>query len=103
MKAKVIESIIALVLLCAVAVLIIGAIDNASEKSDAGELTLAQQSVERAVAACYASEGCYPQTWEYLKEHYNVRIDEKKFYVHYEIFASNIMPDVTVVRLDETE
>ena len=39
--------------------------------------------------------------YEYLKDHYGVRIDEEKFAVDYRIFASNVMPDITVLRRDE--
>jgi hypothetical protein len=45
---------------------------------------------------CYALEGRYPENVEYLIEHYNISVDESKYYVYYNVFASNIMPDITV-------
>ena len=42
-------------------------------------------------------EGSYPETYGYLRDNYGLQIDEDRFIVHYEIFASNIMPDITVI------
>ena len=46
---------------------------------------------------CYAAEGVYPPTLEYMEEHYGIQIDRQRYTVHYEVFASNIMPDITVL------
>jgi hypothetical protein len=58
---------------------------------------IAEDSKRRAAAACYALEGVYPESFEYIREHYGVYVDEEKYKVFYEIFASNIMPDITVI------
>ena len=34
---------------------------------------------------------------EYLEEHYGIQIDRERYNVFYEGFASNIMPDITVI------
>ena len=60
-------------------------------------LQLAEQAVRQAAVTCYAVEGAYPESYEYLKEHYGVAVDESKYTVFYEIFASNLMPEITVV------
>lgn len=60
-----------------------------------------QAAVNRACVQCYAIEGRYPPSVEYLEEHYGIRIDEKRYAVFYNGFASNIMPEITVVLLDE--
>ncbi|WMI82267.1 hypothetical protein [Anaerotignum sp. MB30-C6] len=59
-------------------------------------LRIAQESIMRAAISCYALEGVYPPSYEYLKENYGIQIDEEKYTVFYDIFASNMMPDVTV-------
>ena len=33
----------------------------------------------------------------YLQEHYGIQVDEKNYYVFYEVFGSNMMPDITVL------
>lgn len=60
-------------------------------------LRVAKESILRGTIRCYALEGTYPDSYEYLKEHYGIQIDETKYTVFYDIFASNLMPDVTVV------
>lgn len=59
-------------------------------------LEITEDNLRRGAVACYALEGSYPDTLDYLMEHYNVTVDESKYIVYYSIFASNIMPDITV-------
>ena len=56
-----------------------------------------EDALRRAAVACYAAEGIYPPTLEYLEEHYGVQVDRERYTVVYDIFASNLMPDVTVL------
>ena len=56
-----------------------------------------EESLRRSAVACYAAEGVYPPDLAYLEEHYGVQIDEKRFVVYYDAFASNMMPDITVL------
>lgn len=55
------------------------------------------RSIRRAAVSCYAIEGRYPDTLSYLTENYGVYVDESEFAVSYDVFASNLMPDVTVI------
>ena len=87
---------LALALFIAVAACVLAGVGNVSQKSSDEELKMAQDSIRRAVVSCYAIEGRYPDTYEYLKENYGLTVDENKYIVHYEIFASNIMPEITV-------
>jgi len=66
---------------------------------DSGEEGRAQleSALRRAAVACYAAEGVYPPTMEYLTEQYGVQVEEEKYIVFYEIFASNLMPEITVL------
>lgn len=59
---------------------------------------IVEEAIKRAVVQCYAIEGMYPPDMAYLEEQYGIQIDEKKYIIHYEVFASNIMPDITVLR-----
>lgn len=56
-----------------------------------------ENSIRRAAVACYAAEGIYPPTIDYLTEHYGIQIDKENYHVFYEIFADNLMPDITVL------
>lgn len=56
-----------------------------------------EDALRRAAVACYAAEGIYPPDLAYLEEHYGVQIDEERYTVFYDIFAENLMPDITVL------
>lgn len=70
---------------------------GADIKSRGEEKRIADESLRRAAVTCYALEGRYPESYEYIKENYGVRIDERRFTVVYEIFAQNIMPRITLI------
>ena len=54
-------------------------------------------AVERCALQCYVVEGAYPASLDYLVENYGLQINEKEFYVSYDIFASNVPPAVKVI------
>ena len=56
--------------------------------------------LREAAVACYAVEGIYPPNLAYLEEHYGVQVDRERYTVMYEVFASNLMPDITVLEND---
>jgi len=64
-----------------------------------------QESLETAIsndiAQCYAVEGTYPPSLEYLKQHYGLTYNENVFFVDYQAIGSNIRPDYTVIRIKE--
>lgn len=90
---------IAILLFAIIAVGVLCGIADASDARAQEEMQMAQDSVRRAVVSCYAIEGCYPQNYDYLAENYGLTIDEEKYIVHYEIFASNIMPEITITQV----
>ena len=56
-----------------------------------------EEALVRGAVTCYANEGIYPPTLSYLTENYNVKIDKERYFVDYEVFASNVMPQITVI------
>ena len=56
-----------------------------------------EMALRRATVACYATEGIYPPTLDYIKQHYGIQIDKSRYSVFYEIFADNLMPEITVL------
>lgn len=72
-------------------------ITNLSEgNSDEGKRRL-EEALHRAAVACYAAEGIYPPSWNYLEDHYGVQIDHDRYVISYCVFAENLMPDITVI------
>ena len=51
----------------------------------------------RSAGACALWEGISPPDLAYLEEHYGIQIDESRYTVYYDIFGSNLMPDITVL------
>lgn len=70
---------------------------NTSGAAGRQELASVQSTLENGITMCYAIEGAYPPSLEYLKENYGVTYDTAKFIVRYERFADNIRPSVRVV------
>lgn len=86
-----------LVILAIALVLTFAIINIGRESTESGRLQL-EKAVRRSVVACYAAEGIYPDSIEYLKEHYGLHTDDTRYSVHYLAFADNLMPDITVTR-----
>ena len=88
--------VLGVALFSAIAVWTVLGVRDAARMSDEEGLRLAQEAIDRAVISCYSLEGVYPASYEELKRKSGLAIDEEKYIVHYEIFASNIRPSVTV-------
>ena len=90
-------NLIAIVLFVSITSITIDGISSTSHSTLDEEMRIARESLLRAVISCYAFEGAYPESYEYIKENYGVRINEEKFVVFYDIFSSNIMPEITIL------
>ena len=73
------------------------------QKSAAEEEKLVSDAITQALVTCYAAEGAYPESIDYLKEHYGLSYNQDEFFVSYDAFASNLMPDVQVTRKGAAE
>lgn len=93
------ENLLPLALFCAVFAIFLTGLNSAQEESRLEGLRIVEESVIRSVVTCYAIEGIYPDDLAYLQQHYNLLIDQEKYYVQYAAFASNIMPQVTVMEV----
>lgn len=82
-------------LFAAVCGLFFWGLQSVSQSADQEALRTTEEGIRRAAVHCYAVEGAYPSSIDYLKEHYGVQIDDD-YIVHYESFASNLMPDISV-------
>ena len=56
-----------------------------------------EDAVRRATVQCYALEGMYPPAVSYLEDAYGLVIDSDRYIVHYEVFASHILPTILVI------
>lgn len=60
------------------------------------ETTIVRDAVRQAAVTCYAVEGAYPDSVEYLRDHYQLAYDEERYAVTLDAFASNLIPDIYV-------
>ena len=67
-----------------------------SGQRDEGKAQL-EAALRRAAVACYAAEGIYPPSLDYMIEYYGIQIDHSRYTVVYDAFAENLMPDITVL------
>lgn len=56
-----------------------------------------RQAVLDAAVQCYAVEGKYPESLDVLENEYGVQINHARFIVTYDVYASNQLPDITVL------
>lgn len=84
-------------ILLAVLAFVLTAVTNLEQGKQAQDIRQLEQVLHRTAVACYAVEGAYPPNVEYMREHYGLTYDESRYQVHYELFASNFMPEITVM------
>lgn len=77
--------------------LFIAAVNSLQSGQSAEGLRQLEEALRKGCVTCYATEGVYPTSLEYLEEHYGVQIDRERYNVHYTAFAENLMPDITVL------
>ncbi len=98
-KAAWLPLLLSLAVFALAAVWVSAQVREAAEVSEREGLRQAEQAIRRAAVSVYALEGAYPATYRDLKAHSGIAVDEEQYKVFYEIFASNIMPEITVVKL----
>ena len=54
-------------------------------------------ALNRSITQCYAVEGTYPPSLEYIENHYGLTYDHDKFFVDYQVYGANMYPTVTVL------
>lgn len=73
------------------------AVGSVSSRAANEEKEILEQALTRSINHCYAIEGHYPESLEYLQENYGLTYDEDMFFVDYQPLGSDILPDVTII------
>lgn len=58
-------------------------------------------AMERDIMHCYALEGFYPPSLEYMEEHYGLTYDKSAYIVDYQPVGNNIYPNYTIIKKGE--
>lgn len=88
---------ISFVIFVAIIAILFFAVFSLSDISQTSDTELLYKAINRAVVSCYAIEGRYPESLDYLIEKYGVIINDDRYLVHYEVFASNVKPSVRII------
>lgn len=76
---------------------LIVSLSNTSRSAGRQERAAVKSTIENGITMCYAIEGAYPPSTDYLAENYGVTYDASKYIVIYERFADNVRPTVRVI------
>ncbi len=98
-----VKSLLLIALPVCAAVLLVIAAEKFGGRQESESLKQLESSVRKAVMTCYATEGVYPPTVDYIEKRYGLQIDHTRYNVFYEIFGDNIMPQITVLELAEDD
>ena len=55
-------------------------------------------AVQQSALQCYVVEGAYPPDLKYLEDNYGLRVNTTDYYVVYDAYAENQLPDVRVTK-----
>ena len=86
-----------LLLAAALGIGALAGIGNAERVGGPHPLARLEEALRRGAVSCYARDGVYPPTLEDLLRRSGVLLDETRYAVDYQIFAENLMPEITVL------
>jgi len=86
----------ALALFAAVVALFIALLSGTGKQADAEQALMLENAIRSAAVSCYATDGRYPATLAELTANYGIVVDTNHFSVRYDVFAANIMPEISV-------
>lgn len=73
------------------------------EETDEKQRESLETAIQQGIVHCYATEGRYPESLDYLTENYGIQYDSDKYFVDYQILGANILPDITIIDRQEAE
>ena len=76
----------------------ISSIDKFWENGQEDTNTAIEDAIRKSPLECYALEGSYPPSVDYLKKNYGLIVNEDAYFYHYQVTASNMIPDIKVVK-----
>jgi uncharacterized protein YpmS len=91
-----IKMLILVLLLCTAVIIVLWFTETLSANQEEEQLRVSERAILRASIQCYALEGSYAPSLDYLIENYPVTINENKYVYHYQVYGENIMPEIKV-------
>jgi len=94
------RAVIPLLFTIVITIIVFFGLRQANESSHTEGTRLLEEALRRAAIHNYAIEGRFPESLEYMAEKYGIYIDTTRFVVHFDVFATNIFPDIRVIDLN---
>ncbi len=92
-----ISTLTAIAVMVAAAMLAYFSIDGFDKNNAGKSQSVMEDAIKKAAIHCYAIEGSYPPDLQYLADHYGIILNEDAYIYHYQVFGSNVMPDIIVL------
>ena len=71
-------------------------VENVKIRRDNENIHILEDAIIRSAVQTYAIEGFYPPDIQYMEDNYGLMVDHEKYAISYDVFASNIMPEVVI-------
>lgn len=71
-------------------------IENMQKANENENFEILSDAIKKSAVQCYAIEGVYPPNIEYLEDNYGLIVNHGSYVINYNVFASNIMPEIAV-------
>lgn len=81
---------------CAIAAAAFCGADALGAATASQQARAAETAMRRAAVQCYAVEGRYPESLEYIVENYGFTADNDRLVYHYKVYAANLLPEMRV-------
>ena len=66
------------------------------EKSTKDDIQRINDGIKQSILECYAIEGKYPESIDYLSENYGIYLNSDLYQIHYRYLGSNMIPEFGV-------
>ncbi|MEG0842380.1 MAG: hypothetical protein RSF69_07585 [Erysipelotrichaceae bacterium] len=87
----------AIVFFVMILVVIVQGFQTSDTAEQAKEYKQVEAVIQKSISECYAMEGRYPKDFEYLKKHYQIHINSKRYKVYYQYQGENMIPIVDII------
>ena len=93
---SVLQNFLYVLIFCGILCIFLSGLSSVSRITSHSEEESLRKSILQSAVHCYATQGFYPDSMDYLEKYYGISYDKEKYLVSYEAFGSNMMPDITV-------
>ena len=92
--------LIPLMTFAVVLIFVVMGIRSMDDTMNVQEMKRLEDSIMKSSVQCYALEGHYPESLQYLKDNYGVIYDDDRYMVDYQIYGANMLPNIKILPLD---